>query len=107
MTEVRRWMANWNMQEHYPNKDGECVLFTDFDALRQQLAVVTHHRDLFAKAIGDAAVKSGIARPDAELCGPMLLMLVDDMADCIIANSPKPEVEAIAISDHSAKKDAP
>lgn len=84
MTEVRRWMANWHMQEHFQHKDGECVLATDFDALRQQLAEVTHQRDLLAKAIGDAAVKAGIARADADLCGPMLLMLADDMADCII-----------------------
>jgi hypothetical protein len=32
MSDVKRWMANWHMQEHFPNKDGECVLATDFDA---------------------------------------------------------------------------
>jgi hypothetical protein len=60
-------------------------------ALQQQLADVTHQRDLLAKAIGDAAIKAGIARADAELAGPMLLMLADDMADCIISlNSVSP-----------------
>lgn len=32
MSGVKRWMASWHMQEHFPNKDGECVLATDFDA---------------------------------------------------------------------------
>jgi len=49
---------------------------------------VEQQRDMLAQAIRDAAVKAGIARADAGMTGPMLLMLCDDMADCILAQQP-------------------
>lgn len=53
--------------------------------LRAVLTRVTHERDVLAEAIRDAAVKAGIARADADLTGPHLLMLCGDMAECIKA----------------------
>lgn len=32
MSGVKRWFANWSMQEHYEIKDGEYVLASDYDA---------------------------------------------------------------------------
>lgn len=52
--------------------------------LHQQLADVTHQRDLLVEAISGAAIKAGIVRADMEIPGPALLMLADDMADTII-----------------------
>lgn len=37
MSDVKRWFANWSMQEHYPSKDGEYVLVTDFDAVSERV----------------------------------------------------------------------
>lgn len=54
----------------------------DGDLLR-----ITHERDVLAEAIRDAAVKAGVARADACLTGPHLMMLCNDMAECIIANT--------------------
>ena len=48
-------------------------------------------RDLLADAIGKAAIKSGIYRPDLEgMTGPQLLMAVDEMAECILSQADKP-----------------
>lgn len=52
-------------------------------------------RNLLAEAIGNAAVKAGICRADADLTGPHLLMLADDMAACILA--PLAEREPVAM----------
>lgn len=61
------------------------------DPLHQNLADVTHQRDLLVEAISGAAIKAGIVRADMEIPGPALLMLADDMADCIISlNSVSP-----------------
>lgn len=54
------------------------------DPLHQQLADITHQRDLLVEAISAAAIKAGIVRADMEIPGPALLMLADDMADEII-----------------------
>lgn len=45
---------------------------------------VDQQRDTLAKAIRDAAVKAGIARADAPMTGPMLLMLCDDLANAAL-----------------------
>ena len=37
MSDVKRWLANWSMQEHYEFKDGEYVLATDFDAASDRI----------------------------------------------------------------------
>ena len=37
MSDVTRWFARWDMQEHYPSKDGEYVLATDFDAVSDRV----------------------------------------------------------------------
>lgn len=55
---------------------------------------IEQQRDMLARAIRDAAVKAGIARADADMTGPMLLMLCDDMADCILAQQPAAVDEA-------------
>lgn len=36
-------------------------------------------RDMLGKAIGDAAIHAGMCEPDAELTGPQLMMLADDL----------------------------
>lgn len=33
MSDVKRWIASWHMQEFYERKDGEYVLASDYDAL--------------------------------------------------------------------------
>ena len=43
-------------------------------------AQVTHERDELAKAIGNAAIKAGIIRPNACLTTPMLVLVCDDLA---------------------------
>lgn len=43
-----------------------------------------HQRDMLAQAIGNAARKAGIYNGEVGLLGPQLLMLADDMADCIV-----------------------
>lgn len=58
---------------------GEVVSFP-MDAVRE--------RNLLATAIGDAAIKCGMVRADiAGLTGPQLLGLINDMADCILAQN--------------------
>lgn len=52
------------------------------DDLRAQLARRTHERGMLATAIADAAIKAGIARPDAAMTGPLLIMLAGDLAEC-------------------------
>lgn len=63
---------------------------------------VEQQRDMLAQAIRDAAVKAGIARADADMTGPMLLMLCDDMADCILAQQPAavPVSELLALAEN-------
>jgi len=51
-----------------------------------ELRDMTHQRDALATAIRDAAVKAGIARADADLTGPHLIMLCNDMVECIEAS---------------------
>lgn len=43
-------------------------------------ARAAHQRDTLARAILEAAVKAGIARPDALVDGPTLLILCEDLA---------------------------
>lgn len=51
---------------------------------------VIRQRDLLADAIGKAAIKCGIYRPELEgMTGPQLLMAVDDMAECILSHADK------------------
>lgn len=67
----------------------------------QSAAVATtaeHERDMLANAIADAAIKAGIIRPDASLTGPMLMMLCDDMAEIIRANSTPAAAPAATIN---------
>lgn len=46
----------------------------------QRATQLARERDLFADAIRDAAVRTGICRPDAAPTGPQLLQLADDLA---------------------------
>lgn len=49
---------------------------------------VDQERDMLAQAIRDAAVKAGIARADAAMTGPMLLLLCDDLANAAAPAAP-------------------
>lgn len=58
-------------------------LYKELATLKAQLAErdeMKRQRNLLAKAIGEAALKAGIVREDADLTGPHLLMLCDDLA---------------------------
>ncbi len=52
-------------------------------AKNAKITEAEHQRDLLMKAIRDAAVKAGICREDADLTGPHLLMLLNDMAEVL------------------------
>lgn len=58
---------------------------------------VDQERDMLAKAIRDAAVKAGIARADASMTGPMLLMLCADLAN---AAAPSQGPGFIVVKEH-------
>lgn len=62
--------------------------------INQQLAQVTHERDLLAKAIGDAALKAKIWNGETSLTGPHLLMLAEDLADCALQPTAQSSGEA-------------
>lgn len=55
--------------------------------MSDELKRITHERDTLAAAIRDAAVKAGIARADARLAGPLLVMLCDDLASVALAEA--------------------
>lgn len=50
-------------------------------------AEAEHQRDLLGQAIVDAAARAGIIRADAEVSGPMLLMLCENLADAALATA--------------------
>lgn len=96
---VERYRPNWNAGTNshgvHDAVDGEFVRHSDYAALEAKLAEVTRQRDLLAEAIGEAARKAGIYNGEVELTGPRLLMLVDDMAENIVAleaTPPAPKV---------------
>lgn len=52
MSEVKRWWANWHMQEYVSNENGNYVLASDYDAalaretaLREELDITQRHLD--------------------------------------------------------------
>lgn len=56
------------------------------------IATLTHERDTLAKAIGEAAQKAGITADGFGFSGPQLVMLADDMAECVLsANAATPD----------------
>lgn len=59
----------------------ELTELSDLVAQRDLLAEIMRQRDLLAEAIREAVVKAGIARADADLTGPHLLMMVNDLAE--------------------------
>lgn len=64
---------------------------------------VEQQRDMLAQAIRDAAVKAGIARADAPMTGPMLLMLCEDLASAAAAPAP---VADVLTEEQKAMQDA-
>lgn len=79
---------------------GASTVLTD-----ERIEQVSHERDALATAIRDAAVKAGIARADAALTGPHLLMLADDMASVIAAQAGQvaPTEATRPLSDSNAR----
>lgn len=53
--------------------------------VERQLEKAEHERNVLAEAIGEAARKAGIARDDVGLTGPHLILMANDMAECIRA----------------------
>lgn len=68
------------------------------------IETLTHERDMLAKAIGEAAQKAGITSPGFGFTGPQLIMLADDMAECVLSyasSSPEghvPDITLVAVA---------
>lgn len=63
-----------------------CAKFMEQAAV--EIECLEHERGQLAEAIRNAAVKAGIVREDADLTGPHLLMLCNDLADSSLSNKP-------------------
>lgn len=72
------------------------------EALRRPASAVfaAHERDALAVAIGNAAIKAGIVRAGAPMTGPQLVMLCDDMAECIKSyTAPPSTADTLALAN--------
>jgi hypothetical protein len=71
------------------NADADLIVAqrTALPKLIEEYEAMVRQRDALAEAIGNAAVRAGICRGDAQLTGPHLLMLADDLATAAL--SPK------------------
>jgi len=67
-----------------PKMLAECA--NELVRLSEMVAQLTHERNALGEGIAEAAIKAGIARADAYLNGPQLLMLCSDMAESIVAS---------------------
>jgi hypothetical protein len=75
MGDVKRWFANWSMQEHYPSKDGEYVLASDYEALaaeRDQLKAKLLHQEVEAGTLAERMKAAGMMTVDELLAGAPL-----------------------------------
>ena len=60
------------------------ALTTDeIEKLQQELAEAKHQRGLLAEAIAQMGIKIGLIRADAHLEGPHLLMICEDITECM------------------------